>query len=90
MPEGFSFEKAELDDEKVLFDGVKSADPPINSGNSFTKKSRHAFEHFLVAIGELFLSHSDKKVLKLFSKSSGKSPLILLLSSADLSGYFSS
>jgi hypothetical protein len=27
-----------LDLEKVLFDGVKSAEPPISSGSSLTKK----------------------------------------------------
>ena len=70
-------ENVELDSEKVLFDGVKSADPPISSGISFTKKSRHAFEAFLVAIDELFESHSPRNLLKLSSKPSGASPFIL-------------
>ena len=39
LPSGVSLKNTELAFEKVLLDGVKSAEPPINSGNSPTKKS---------------------------------------------------
>ena len=78
-----------LDVEKVLFDGVRSADPPISSGISFTKKSKHTLEAFLVAIEELFELHSSKNSLKIVSKLFGASPLILRCNSDASLGYFS-
>ena len=89
MPDGFSFEKVVLDLEKVLLDGVKSAEPPTNSGSSLTKKSKETCEDFLVAIEESLLLHSFKNSLYFSSKSPGMSDAILLLSSLYSCGYFS-
>ena len=78
-----------LEAEKVLLEGVKSADPPTSSGISFTKKSRQALEAFLVAIGKLFVLQSLRKSRKFCSNLAGMSPLILLSSSSESLGYLS-
>ena len=71
-----------LEAENVLFDGVKSAEPPISSGISFTKKSKHTLDAFLVAMEESFkqqsLRNSSNFVWKLFGIAAS-----ILLSNSD-------
>ena len=67
----------------MLFDGVRSAEPPISSGISLTKKSKHALEAFLVAIEELFELQSSRKSINFCWKSIGRSPFILRCNSRD-------